>query len=145
MSTYTRVNWDDLTDANVPPPPGYQHPWATYVPYVSRVVSGRLACEHLAMSVNRMEPGTSGEHHTHPEAEEIFVVMDGSCQMRIDDEDVELRLNEAVRVPAEVRRSMHNPGPDECWMLVIGAPLTEFTEEMLPAYFAANELDDEPA
>jgi quercetin dioxygenase-like cupin family protein len=126
MSTYTRVNWDELTDANVPPPPGYQHPWATYVPYVSRVVSGRLACEHMAMSVNRMEPGTSGEHHTHPEAEEIFVVMDGACQMRIDDEVVELRRFDAVRVPAHVYRSLHNHTDDLCWLVVIAAPVDEF-------------------
>jgi mannose-6-phosphate isomerase-like protein (cupin superfamily) len=140
------VHWDDLADfVKVPRPKGYVHPFATDEPYASRVYDDAAGVEHLSFVIARMPPGSSGTHHRHVEAEEVHYVMHGRCVMAIGDEHVELRQHDAVRVPPEVRRSMHNPGPDDCWMLVIGAPLTEFTEEMLPAYFAANELDDEPA
>lgn len=135
MSTYQRVNWDDLTDAHVPNPPGYVHPWETYVPYASRVVSGPIGCEHLAISVNRMPPGTSGEHHSHPEAEEIYVVMDGSCQMMIGEDVVELKRFDAVRLPAMVMHSLYNHTDAECWLIVMAAPIDEFvavSDEYLP-------------
>jgi quercetin dioxygenase-like cupin family protein len=136
MSDYAKVSWDGLTDAKVPPPPGYQHPWPTFTPYVSRVVSGPIGCEHLAISMSRLAPGTSGEHHTHAEAEEIFVVMEGGCQMRIDDEIIELGQFDAVRVPAGVYRSVHNHTDAECRTVVMAAPVAEFiavSDEYLPA------------
>jgi quercetin dioxygenase-like cupin family protein len=136
MSAYTKVGWDTLTNADVPPPPGYQHPWATHEPYVSRVVSGPLGCTHLAISMSRIEPGQSGEHHTHAVAEEIFVLMEGRCQMRIDDEVIELGQFDAVRVAPGVYRSVFNHSDATCWTVVMAAPIDEFiaaSDDYLPA------------
>jgi quercetin dioxygenase-like cupin family protein len=108
MSSYTKVHWDALPDSKVPPPEGYEHPWPTFAPYTSRVVSGSVDCEFLAMSMSCAQPGQSGQHHRHETAEEVFVIMQGSCRMRIDDEVVELRQFDTIRVPADAYRSIHN-------------------------------------
>lgn len=134
------VAWDDIDDGTkVPRPEGYVHPWPTDLPYRSRVYDDAAGVEHVSFVVNRMPPGTSGQHHRHVAAEEIFYVMSGSCQLQIDDETIDLRPHDAVRVAAEAFRSMYNPGHDECCVLVAGAPLAEFTESGLEAFFAVNK------
>jgi mannose-6-phosphate isomerase-like protein (cupin superfamily) len=136
----TRVGWDDLPDgAKVARPDGYVHPWATDAPYAARVFDEAIGVRHLSFVMDRMPPGSSGQHHRHVEAEEVHVVMRGRCEMRIDDELVTLEEHDAVRVPARAYRSMHNPGPEECWMLVVGAPLDEFTEAALDQFIAVND------
>lgn len=122
------MNWDDLVDASVPRPEGYEHPWSTNNPYVSRVYSGRLGCEHIAFSICRVGPGQSGEHHRHKRAEEIHVLLRGQCQMRIGDEIVEAEQLDAIRVPPDVYRSFHNDSGEDCWWLVMAAPVGEFLE-----------------
>jgi quercetin dioxygenase-like cupin family protein len=136
MSSHTKVSWDNLVNAKVPPPPGYQHPWPTFEPYTSRVVSGPANCEYLAMSMSCAQPGQSGEHHRHETAEEVFVVMEGGCQMRINDEVIELQTHDTVRVPAESYRSIHNHTDKPVWWSTFAAPVEEFiatSDDYLPA------------
>lgn len=139
-ATYTKVNWDDLVNASVPRPEGYEdrHPWPTNTPYVSRVYSGRLGCEHVAFTIAHLEPGQSGEHHRHREAEEMHVLLRGNCQMMIGDEIVEAKELDAIRVPPEVYRSFHNHSDKECWWLVMAAPVGEFLEAS-PDYHPPTE------
>jgi quercetin dioxygenase-like cupin family protein len=135
MHAYTKVSWDELTNAKVPPPPDYVHPWPTFEPYVSRVVSGATDCEYLAMSMSCAQPGQSGEHHKHETAEEVFVVMEGSCQMRINDEVVELHTHDTIRVPPQSYRSIHNHTDQPVWWATFAAPVEEFlaaSDDYLP-------------
>lgn len=135
MSAYTKVSWDSLENAKVPPPPGYEHPWPTFVPYTSRVVSGPADCEYLAMSMSCAQPGQSGEHHRHEKAEEVFVIMQGSCQMRVNDEVVELHETDTIRVPADSYRSIHNHTDSPVWWATFAAPIDEFvafSDDYLP-------------
>jgi quercetin dioxygenase-like cupin family protein len=135
MSAYTKVTWDSLDNAKVPPPAGYEHPWPTFVPYTSRVVSGPADCEFLAMSMSCAQPGQSGEHHRHEKAEEVFVIMQGSCQMRINDEIVELNQTDTIRVPADSYRSIHNHTDSPVWWATFAAPIDEFvafSDDYLP-------------
>jgi mannose-6-phosphate isomerase-like protein (cupin superfamily) len=59
--------------------------------------------------------------HTHREQEEVFVVVGGSGRMKLDDDIVELRLWDAVRVPPGTWRG-YEAGPDGLDLLVTGAP-----------------------
>jgi mannose-6-phosphate isomerase-like protein (cupin superfamily) len=59
--------------------------------------------------------------HTHKEQEEVYVVLGGSGRMKLDDEIVELKRWDAVRVPPGVWRG-YEAGPDGLELLVIGAP-----------------------
>ena len=60
--------------------------------------------------------------HSHHTQEEVYVVVRGSGRMKIDDEIVELREWDAVRVPPGVWRGFE-AGPEEgLEILVFGAP-----------------------
>ena len=59
--------------------------------------------------------------HTHETQEEVYVVVGGSGRMAVDDEVVEIKLWDAVRVPPGSWRG-YEAGPKGLELLVIGAP-----------------------
>jgi mannose-6-phosphate isomerase-like protein (cupin superfamily) len=59
--------------------------------------------------------------HTHKVQEEVYVVVRGSGRMKLDDEIVELKEWDAVRVPPGTWRG-YEAGPEGLELLVIGAP-----------------------
>jgi mannose-6-phosphate isomerase-like protein (cupin superfamily) len=61
--------------------------------------------------------------HRHGEQEEIYVVLEGGGQCKLDDELVELGPMDALRVPPQVARSFRS-GPDGAHVLAFGAPNT---------------------
>lgn len=138
-ANYTKVGWDELPDnIKVPRPATYVHPWPTDKPYVSRDYDNVLGCDHIAFCLVRIGPGQSGQHHRHAEAEEIHLLIRGKCQMLIDDEVVDAKELDAIRVPAPVNRSFHNNSDQDAWWIVMGAPMDEFREEGLGMFNAAN-------
>jgi len=59
--------------------------------------------------------------HTHYKQEEVYVVVRGSGRMKVDDEIVDLREWDAVRVPPGSWRG-YEAGPEGLEILVVGAP-----------------------
>ena len=59
--------------------------------------------------------------HTHQTQEEVYVVVGGSGWMAVDDEVVEIKPWDAVRVPPGSWRG-YEAGPKGLELLVIGAP-----------------------
>ena len=59
--------------------------------------------------------------HSHETQEEVYVVVRGSGRMKLDDEIVELKEWDAVRVPPGTWRG-YEAGPDGLELLVVGAP-----------------------
>ena len=59
--------------------------------------------------------------HTHETQEEVYVVVRGGGRMKVDDEIVELKEWDAVRVPPGTWRG-YEAGPEGLEILVIGAP-----------------------
>jgi mannose-6-phosphate isomerase-like protein (cupin superfamily) len=81
-----------------------------------------LGLEHSALSYQRVPPGYRFPYgHTHERQEEVYVVVQGSGRMKIDDEIVELAEWDAVRVPPGMWRG-YEAGPEGLDLLVIGAP-----------------------
>jgi mannose-6-phosphate isomerase-like protein (cupin superfamily) len=62
--------------------------------------------------------------HKHTEQEEIYLVLEGSVRVKLDDEIVELGAWDAVRVPCDVMRGME-AGHDGAEILAFGAPNTD--------------------
>jgi oxalate decarboxylase/phosphoglucose isomerase-like protein (cupin superfamily) len=108
---YTRVTWDGLTD---------------YPGETSRIYSGPLACERIAFIVNRQEPGGTGPMHAHDDAEEIYVLLRGRGQLRVDEETIEMRPLDAVRVAPRFEHTTSNPYDKDAWWLVMASPPDEF-------------------
>ncbi len=65
-----------------------------------RLATRALELEESGLSYQRIPPGYRFPYgHTHEKQEEVYVVVRGSGRMKLDDEIVELREWDAVRVP----------------------------------------------
>jgi mannose-6-phosphate isomerase-like protein (cupin superfamily) len=112
MSGFTKINLDEIEaggSANVE----------------ARFGRSRLESEHLGLSHFRYAPGhrnTMG--HSHREQEEVYVVVEGSGRMKLDDEIVELRKWDVVRVAPPTVRALE-AGPEGLEVLAIGSDRPE--------------------
>jgi mannose-6-phosphate isomerase-like protein (cupin superfamily) len=84
-----------------------------------------LDSEHLGVSYFRYAPGFRAPYgHRHREQEEAYVVVGGSGRLRLDDEIVDLRRWDVVRVAPEVVRGFEG-GPEGLEIIAIGADRPE--------------------
>ena len=75
-----------------------------------RAATKALDLEKSALSYQRVPPGYRFPYgHTHEKQEEVYVVLRGSGRMKVDDEIVELKEWDAVRV-RPVRGEATRPG-----------------------------------
>ena len=81
-----------------------------------------LELEQSGLSYQRIPPNYRFPYgHTHKVQEEVFVVVDGSGRMKLDDEIIEVNKLDVVRVPPGTWRA-YEAGPDGLEILVFGAP-----------------------
>jgi len=81
-----------------------------------------LELENLGISYQRLEPNFRIPFgHKHGAQEELYVIVSGSGRIKLDDEIVELKQWDAIRVPGEVTRNLE-AGPDGVEYLAVGAP-----------------------
>ena len=76
--------------------------------------------------------------HTHKEQEELYVVASGSGRVKIDDDVIDFRQWDAIRVPAGVWRCFE-AGPDGAEIIAFGAPHVDDRRaeaEMQPGWWA---------
>jgi mannose-6-phosphate isomerase-like protein (cupin superfamily) len=59
--------------------------------------------------------------HRHQTQEEVYLVVSGSARMKVDDEIVELRPWDAIRVPPDTTRGMQ-AGPEGAEVVAFGSP-----------------------
>lgn len=87
-----------------------------------RLATDALALEQSGLCYQRTPPGYRFPYgHTHEVQEEVYVVVRGSGRMKVDDEIIELRELDAVRVPPGSWRG-YEAGPDGLELIVTGAP-----------------------
>jgi mannose-6-phosphate isomerase-like protein (cupin superfamily) len=87
-----------------------------------RAATKALELEKAALSYQRVPPGYRFPYgHKHETQEEVYVVLRGSGRMKVDDEIVELKEWDAVRVPPGTWQG-YEAGPDGLEIFVIGAP-----------------------
>jgi mannose-6-phosphate isomerase-like protein (cupin superfamily) len=116
MAGYTKRNLKDVEDAA----PKY----GMSPPLEARFARGDLELEKSGVSYQRLDPESRVPFgHKHAEQEELYVVVGGSGRMKLDDEIVELRQWDAVRVSPEVMRCLES-GEDGIEVVVFGAPNT---------------------
>jgi mannose-6-phosphate isomerase-like protein (cupin superfamily) len=87
-----------------------------------RLATVALELEKCGLSYQRIPPNYRFPYgHTHKKQEEVYVVVCGSGRMKVDDEIVELREWDAMRVPPGAWRG-YEAGPEGLEILVVGAP-----------------------
>jgi mannose-6-phosphate isomerase-like protein (cupin superfamily) len=84
-----------------------------------------LDSEHLGVSYFRYGPGfRSPMGHSHREQEEVYVVVNGSGRIKLNDEIVALRQWDVVRVAPTTVRALEG-GPEGLELIAIGADRPE--------------------
>jgi mannose-6-phosphate isomerase-like protein (cupin superfamily) len=87
-----------------------------------RLATKALELEKSGLGYQRIPPNYRFPYgHTHEKQEELYVVLRGSGRMKLNDEIVELKEWDAVRVAPGTWRG-YEAGSDGLEILVIGAP-----------------------
>ncbi|HEX4110406.1 MAG TPA: hypothetical protein VHX88_19920 [Solirubrobacteraceae bacterium] len=87
----------------------------------ARFAREELGAEQSGVAYHRLKPGCRQSFgHRHDEAEEVHVVLSGGGRVRMDEEIVELRPLDALRIAPAVTRAFE-AGPDGMELLVFGA------------------------
>ena len=87
-----------------------------------RFVSLRRDLGVTSFGINQMNlaPGQRGRIHRHREQEEVYVVLQGTLTLIVEEESHEFSPHDVVRVPASVRRQLVNRGAEVCTLIALG-------------------------
>ena len=83
----------------------------------------QLEARQLGARLWRLDPGQASTRHRHFTAEELYVVLEGTGRMRVEDELLTLEPLSAVVVDPETVRQVFNDTDSEQLWLVVGAPV----------------------
>jgi mannose-6-phosphate isomerase-like protein (cupin superfamily) len=118
MAGYTKLNLkDDVED---------QAPKFGFAPNLEFRVAGRpIEAEQSAVSYLRVAPNYRLPFgHSHERQEEVYVVVGGTARVKLDDDVVELKPWDIVRIPHDTVRNVE-AGPDGAELILVGAPSTQ--------------------
>jgi uncharacterized cupin superfamily protein len=116
MADYTIVNLKEVED---------QAPKFGLSPQLEmRMARVALGLENSGISYQRLAPSFRIPFgHKHKNQEEIYVVVGGGVRIKLEDEVVELKPFDAVRVHKDTMRGFE-AGPEGAELIAIGAPNT---------------------
>ena len=115
MSRFTTVNLLEVEDSTGDRAPGIE----------VRFGRKHLESRDLGITHVRYQPNVRGQFaHSHREQEEAYVVVAGSGRVLLNDEVLELRQWDVVRVAPEVVRAFA-AGPEGLDLIAIGGPKPE--------------------
>jgi mannose-6-phosphate isomerase-like protein (cupin superfamily) len=132
MARHTVVNLKDVEDSA---------PKFGFAPNLeARFAGGDLELEECGLSYQRLAPNFRMPFgHRHKRQEEVYVVLSGGGRLKLDDEVVEVKALDAVRIPDATMRAFE-AGPDGAEFLAFGAPNTgspqEDIAEMQPGWWS---------
>ncbi len=115
MAAYTHLNLKEVED---------QAPKFGLEGLEFRSARVPLELENSGMSYLRLTPNFRipfGHHHN--VQEEVYVLVSGSARLKLDDDVVDLKPFDAVRIPKEVMRNLEG-GPEGAEVVAFGAPNT---------------------
>src|ERR671939_240419 len=96
----------------------------TKVNMKARMARVPLELEHSGISYQRLAPNFRLPFgHKHKNQEEVYVLVSGSARVKLDDEVVDLKPFDAVRVAKDTMRGFE-AGPEGAEVIAIGAPNT---------------------
>jgi len=116
LAGYTKLNLkDDVEDQA----PKFGMPELEF-----RMARVALELENSGVTYMRLTPNFRLPFgHTHNVQEEVYVLVNGSARLKLDDDIVELKPFDAVRIHRETMRNLEG-GPEGAELIAIGAPNT---------------------
>jgi mannose-6-phosphate isomerase-like protein (cupin superfamily) len=110
MSDYQSVDLAEVDD------------WLGDYPGEMRGITYPIGAEQVAITYRRMpqHTGSKGSYgHRHREQEEIYFVLSGKLQFKLNDEVVELTRHQAIRVPPQTWRGVWNDEPEDAEIVIV--------------------------
>jgi quercetin dioxygenase-like cupin family protein len=90
----------------------------------------QLEAQTLAARLWRLQPGQASTKHRHFDTHELYVLIEGTGRIRVDDEVVTVEPLSAVLVePEHVRQVFNDTEADALW-LIASAPREEITSTL---------------
>ena len=115
MADYTHLNLKEVED---------QAPKFGFSEMEFRSARVPLGLESSGLSYLRLDPDYRvpfGHHHN--VQEEVYVLVGGSARLKLDDEVIELKPFDAVRIHKDTMRNLEG-GPEGAEVIAFGAPNT---------------------
>ena len=87
-----------------------------------RMFASDLGAEQVALTYRRMPQHTGGKGsygHRHHRQEEIYFVVSGKLEFKLDDEVIVAERGTAIRVAPEVFRSVWNAEPEDAELVIV--------------------------
>ena len=103
-------------------------------------LAGQLGAQQLGARLWRLTPGQASTRHRHFDQEELYLLLEGSGRIRVDDDLLTLEPLDAVLVePSSARQVFNDTEADQLWF-VAGAPreaanTLEMSAEQLAALY----------
>ena len=97
-----------------------------------RFLAGDLGTEQVAFTYRRMPAGTGskgGYGHRHRTQEEIYFVIDGTLQFKLDDDVVDVGPLTAVRIAPSTVRGVWNEGPADAQLVICSTKVDDLGAE----------------
>ena len=93
-----------------------------------RLFTAPAGAEQVALTYRRMPARTGGKGgygHRHKTQEEIYFVVSGRLQVKLDDDVLDVGSKTAIRVSPEVARSLWNDGPDDAEVVIVSRKIAD--------------------
>lgn len=74
------------------------------------------------LDVYCLKPGQAQAAHAHPDADKVYVGLEGEARVQVDAEEQPLPPGATVHCPAGSDHGVHNPGPGDARVLVFMTP-----------------------
>ena len=108
-----------------------------------RLATYEIGAEQAALTWRRMPAQTGGKGsygHRHKTQEEIYLVVSGTLQFKLDDDVVDVPAGTVVRVAPEVVRSVWNDGPDDAELVIAARKIDDPSgdAELVPDFWPAS-------
>ena len=89
---------------------------------IAQMILDRRTLKEIGfLAIARLAPGKEIEAHVDP-MEEIYFVLSGSGEMRVDEEVRQVEPGDATWIPVGSAHSLLNSGQEDCVILVIASP-----------------------
>jgi mannose-6-phosphate isomerase-like protein (cupin superfamily) len=127
MSGYTKKNLKEVENSA----PKFDMPAEMEARFARRAIEGEtLGLSHIKLAPNFRVPFG----HKHEGQEEVYVVVNGSARIKVDDEIVEVGQWDAIRFGKNTMRNVE-AGPDGVEYIAFGAGDDPTDAEMTPGWW----------
>lgn len=99
---------------------------------IRELLAHRNSCiQKQSLAEARVAPGQTTQPHYHPQAEEIYYILQGSGRMQIDKECRDIGPGDAIAIPPGAAHQITNTGDATLLFLCCCAPGYEHTDTVL--------------